>query len=309
MRPSLLPPTAGLRAAAWSLLAVGTLAAQGTAPPETPRSSEVPRAGSRAAAPMRQDLEELATALGRAHGLAADAKPITSFGADLRVESRDKQEKDSISIDIRVDFSAPRSLRCQVREKGVRVERGMDPELGPWAISGDRVLKLQGADFARDADQIAHDLRLCRQIVRFLDPQRMLRTLEDPGPVGKEDLEITKRLTFHACPTVEGVLTRFPIYTVDADGRARVKLFVHPDTSQLLAVRAQPIGDDGKPTQPTAELILLGDYAETQGLHLPSKLTVFRVDGDAREPLQTVHINGIELDREFAPKHFARPKQ
>lgn len=253
---------------------------------------------------LTQDLAQLADLLGKAHGVDPDAPQIKSFRANIRLEPR--QGKDSITADIGVDFLAPMSMRCEVREKGVRVERGMDPKLGPWEISGDEVVKLQGPEMTQAADRVASELRLCRQMLRFLDPKRLLASLKNPSALRQSDLEITKRLAFRGCTVVDGMVDKFPTYSLGDQGPAHVTLFVHPDTNQLLAVNAVPLDDAGKPRE-LAELVLLDQYAETQGMRLPSELTVFRVAGPGREALVTVKILGIELRREFAADHFARP--
>lgn len=273
-------------------------AAAASAKPDGPTAVE--------AGVMRQDLEQLARSLGKAHGVDPAAPPIQSFRAEIRLQPR--RDKDSIEINIRADFQAPRSLRCEVREKGVRAERGMDPKLGPWTISNDQVVKLQGPGLNKEAEQVARELRLCRQMLRFLDPERMLSMLKTPSAVRTSDLEITKRLVYRGCTVVDGVLDSFPTYSLGTDGPTRVTLFVHPDSKQLLAVNAMPLDADGK-ARDLAELILLDDYVSTQELRLPSKLTVFRVAGPGREPLMTVFVDGIDLRHQFAPDHFARPRQ
>jgi hypothetical protein len=250
-----------------------------------------------------QDLDALAKQLAAAHGLAADATEVKSFRAEVHLEPR---QGESLGIDVNVDFLAPRALRCRVIEKGVRAERGFDPKLGAWALSGDEVVKLQGPEHNAEADQVARELRLCQQMVRFLNPGRFLGALTDPAPVRHADLEITARLRYPSCTVIEGTLASFPTYALGTDGRARVTLYLDPATRRLLAVQALPLGDGDKPGD-LAELILLGDYSDKPGLWLPTKLSVYRLAGPGREVLMTVHIRAIELGKEFPPQHFARP--
>jgi hypothetical protein len=183
----------------------------------------------------------------------------------------------------------------------------MDPERGPWAISGDEVVKLQGPELNRDREKLARELRLCQQMLRCLDPARLLATLEDPSPVRTSDLEITKRLSFSGCTVVDGVVDGFPLYTADGLGKSQVTLFVHADSKRLLAVNAVRLDEDGKP-RAAAELVLLQDYVEVGGMQLPSRLTIYGLAASGREPVMTVHIMGIDLRRQFGPEHFARPR-
>lgn len=273
-------------------VAVAAAAAQSESAPPSPQA-------------LRPDLQELAVRLRKAHGIDPQAPAIDSFRATLRLEPR--QGKDSITVEVRVDFKAPKALRCTAMEKGVRAERGFDPETGPWAISGDQVLKLQGAEMEQDRDRVQRELRLCRQLLRFLDPERLVASLQAPSEVRKADLEITKQYAFHGCSVVEGAVESFPSYSMEPGQRVHVTLFVHPDTDQLLAVSAKSIDAAGKPADP-GELIVLEDYVDTQGLRLPRRLKMYRLQGAGCEPLQTVHVVAIDLRYEFAPDHFARPR-
>ncbi len=252
-----------------------------------------------------EDLANVAKQLATAHGFAADAADIKSFRAEIGMEPR---QGDSVGVDVEVDFLAPRSLRCKVIEKGKRIERGFDPKLGGWTISGDEIIKLQGPTYTQDAEQVQQELRLCQQLLRFLNPSRLVTSLLDPAPVRREDLKITERLIFVGCTVIEGTVERFPTYALGTDQRTRVTLYLHPDTKRLLAVHALPFDENDKPAE-LAELVLLGDYSEKAGPWLPTKLTMYRLAGPGREILMTVHIRAIELGKEFASQHFARPKK
>jgi hypothetical protein len=251
---------------------------------------------------LRADLAELAKQLAAAHGLTSESAEIKSFRAQVIMDPRQEQ---AVAFEVKVDFQAPRSLRCELIEKGIRVERGFDPKLGAWAISGDEVVKLQGPTHNKDADQIARDLRLCQQIARLLSPHRLLASLQDPSAVQTADLDI-HRLHFKGCTVVAGTVASIPTYAAASDGPARVMLYMHPQTKQLLAVQVVPLGEGDKPSE-LAELVLLDEYSETRGVRLPTKLNVYRIAGPGLEILMTVKILAIELDKQFGSRHFARP--
>lgn len=284
-----------------SLLA-GAVSAQTTAPRTDERGTGEATAKP-AQAPMPDDLAALARRLAAAHGLGEDEADIRSFRAELTVEPRD--EKKQISIDVLVDFAAPSSLRCQVTEQGTRVERGFDPKIGPWAVVDGETVRLEGPEYTRDAEKVAKDLSLCRQMLRFLRPTRLLAGLRDPAPVRQADLAI-HRLRFTGCTVAEGTIDRLPTFA-HGEVRARVRLFLDPKSDQLLAVEAQPLDEDDKPDG-IAELVLLDAYDAARGVRLPTKVTVYRLAGPGPEPVTTVHVRAIDPRREFPASHFAAPK-
>lgn len=253
---------------------------------------------------VRPDVQQLGELLAKAHGIEPGAEPIHSFRAVLGITPRKGMQKDSITVEAQVDFQAPRAMRCTVREKGVRAERGFDPKRGAWAISGDQVLKVQGSEMGKDIEKAEQELRLCRQMLRFLDPQRLLASLQDPSAIRTSDLEI-KRVAYRDCTVVEGTLPSFPTFSA-GDGPARVTLFVHGETKRLLSLLIVPLGEDGRPRE-LGELVVLGDHAQTQGMWLPTELKIYRATGPGYEPLVEVAFRGMELRREFAKNHFDRP--
>ena len=280
-------------------LALFALAA--TAAVLSPQDTPPPPAGAQ----VQDDAAALAKALDAAHrGPAAPAK-VESFRAEVRLEPRQKDEE-AVTVDLEVEFQAPKSLRAAVREKGVRVERGFDPQRGAWVRKDGEVTALQGPQHNMEADQVLNEVRLCRQVLGFLDPKSLIARMETPSAVRREDLELTTRLRYPGCRVVEGTIDSFPTYTLGTEGRARVTVYVHGETGRLVAVSALPLDAEDKPLE-LAELVLLGEYATVQDVQLPAKLNVYRLAGPGKELLMTVRIQSIELGSTFKKDHFRRP--
>lgn len=284
-------------------VALGVISASAA---QTPAAAEPQQPAPRQDQPapeLRDDLRALAEKLKLAHH-GKDAQPDwKSFQAQLRIEPR-RDEK--ITIDVNVDFQLPRAFRSAIMEQGVRVERGFDPELGAWVISRDQVIKVQGPEAEKEIDETLQNVRMCQLLLRFLDPAKLLTSLRETSPVRKVDLKVF-RLQWPGCTQVEGVLDRFPTYLLGSEGSARLTLWIHPQTEQLLAVLTTPLDEQGK-AKGEAEFITLSDYQLSGNVHLPSKLNVYRTVGPGYELLTTVEVRGLTLGKEFKPGHFARPK-
>ena len=195
-------------------LALFALAVTAVAP--SPQDTPQVQAG----AGLQDDAAALARTLDAAHrGPKAPAK-VESFRAEVRLEPRQKDEE-AVTVDLEVEFQAPKALRAAVREKGVRVERGLDPQRGAWVRKDGEVTALQGPQHNLEADQVLNEVRLCRQVLGFLDPKSLIARMETPSAVRREDLELTTRLRYPGCHVVEGTIDSFPTYTLGTEGRAR----------------------------------------------------------------------------------------
>lgn len=287
------------------LLGANALCAQSESKPETtpPATKPDAKGDGKQDAPARDDLRELARTLALAHHGQEGNLGWKSFRAGLRLEPR---RDDKRTFDLDVDFKLPRAYRCTVIEKGVRAERGMDPATGPWSVSGDQVVMLEGPEHNEDADRMLGEVRMCQLLLRFLDPGKLLTSLQAPTPVQRADLKIFRE-SWPGCTTVEGVLDRFPTYSLGPESRARVALWVHPGTNLLLAVQIVPVDERGKPGD-VAELVTLADYQKSGDIQLPTKLNIYRLTGPGRELLLTVGVKDLQLGKEFPADRFARPK-
>ncbi len=278
----------------FALCAVACLVAQATQPPVLP-----------APPPAQEDAASLATALDAAHCGPAAPGRIESFQAQIQIQPRQK-DGEAVSVDLDVEFQMPKALRAVVRENGLRIERGNDPKTSAWVRKDDEVTALQGPEWNQEADKVLNEVRLCRQVLGFLDPKSLIARMETPSAVRREDLAIF-RLRYPACRVVEGTVANFPTYTLGTEGRTRVTVWVHGETNRLLAVSALPLDEKDKPRE-LAELVVLDALAPVQDVLLPASLNVYRLAGPGKELLLTVRIKGIELASKFAPDHFRRPR-
>jgi hypothetical protein len=252
-------------------------------------------------------VEQLAARLDAAHRGGAKDLAVTSFRAAITVQQR---RGDSVSVDLNVDFQLPKAIRYRVVEEGVAVERGFDPELGGWVRSEGRVVALTDRAHEKEAEQVQKEIRLCRQILAFLDPGRVVARLREPTAVAEKELVVSRGLRFDRCFVVSGTADGFPTYALGKGGeRSRLTLWVDATSDLLVAVAAHPLDDKGVPAT-AGELILLQDMKAHEGLLLPTKLTAYTVpEAGKPEPSVTLLLTAIELNRKFGDHHFERPKE
>ncbi len=256
---------------------------------------------------LPQGVEQLAKALDQSHLLGEDLAELQQFAGVLRLETLGK-DRDSIEIELSAKFMAPRSIRYRIEEEGEIIERGRD-RFGVWDRVGDEVRALSGREYQQDREQVNRHMRLARQLLRFLDPGGLLRSLDQLSLVQTEELPLGRRGKMVSFTTVSGQLDSFPLYALEENpDRIELKMIVDPETNQLSAVQLTPLDAQSKPL-PGAEMILLRDHQQTQGRLLPTLLTTFRLlESGEMEPYVTVKVFHIDLDPKLTAKDMLRPK-
>ncbi|MHC5062485.1 MAG: hypothetical protein ACYTG5_00765 [Planctomycetota bacterium] len=250
---------------------------------------------------------ELAKKLDDSHRPGAAAQELHQFSGILRIETRGR-DQDSIEIELSAQYMAPRMIRYRVEEEGEIIERGWDG-IGAWDRVGEDVHALGGMEYQEDRAQVAKHRRLAQQLLRFIDPGAVLRSLKNQSEVRNEQLPYAPRGKMREFMTVSGELDSFPMHALDKEpASVRIKMMVDPENKLLRAMQLVPLDEDSSPMG-SGEVVLIEDYAEQNGRMLPTRLTTFRiVDRGRMIPDVTVKVFEIDLDPELTREKMARPK-
>ena len=179
---------------------------------------------------------------------------------------------------------------------------------------------MQAREMANDREHCRRNIKLARQLIQFLDPAAVLRSLAEPSAVQDEELPVadTDRAAKalgrpHArvpCRTVGGRLAGFPLRQQSGDDvPVLAKVFVSRDDHRLEALEVRPVGADGKPVAGGGEFLLFSDYQLLAGRLVPMQVRHFAIDADGKRQLQmSVDIVKLDLDAKLTAESFDRPK-
>lgn len=264
------------------------------------------------------DVGALAKRVDAAHRPEGPVEPVTQFRAALEVhiDAADAQQGGQVDLDVRyMQYVNPdprrnrtrHLIRYVVQRAGRPIERGRD-EFGFWHLVQGKATDLTQAD-VEDRKACVRDTNLARQLVRFLDPGAVLRSLADTTAVVEEQLRLGREAGVD-CETVEGTLKSFPLLQLGGDdAAARVKIYVTKDGGRLLALLVRPI-IDGAVDEAGAELIRLSDMFREGGMLVPKRIEHLFKDAEGRLRKQSkVLITTLDLRPEFAKQDLARPKR
>jgi hypothetical protein len=259
------------------------------------------------------EIAELAAKLDRAHRGGNTDRNIHSFSAQLVLETVAAGEN-ALSIDLDADFldfsndeRTRHYIKYRVQEEGQLIERGRSPD-GYWALIDDTVILLNAARHRQDREKVQREIRLALQLLKFLDPGRVLRSLREPGGVRTESLR-PGRGTPISCLVVEGFVDSFPLYYLGGQsGRVFLKLWVDESDGHLVAVQATPMTEEGARDLAHGEFILMSEHKNPSGVVLlPTELKIFKVNvQDERELQVTVHLRQFDLDPGLEPDDFRK---
>lgn len=313
--------------------AAGRGAGRGTQAPRAataPHRDALRRAMSRARLPLLlliaaaaanaqrpADLEQLAKQVEAAHR-TADAKPIESFRADLRLKelARDAAEHRGeleLSVSflewVKPDTGRPYPLiRYRQRDSARSVEQGRD-RVDYWSFADGKQQDMRSRELATDLEHCRRNLKLARQMLQFVDPANVLRKLTEPSAIGEEDF-VQGRAEPIPCFTVSGKLAAFPVRRHDGDDVAvATKIYVAKDDHRLVGLQATPLDADGEPLANEGEFLLFSEPRQVAGRLVPMRIDHFAIDAEGKRRAQMrVEIAQLELDKKLAPEDFDRPK-
>lgn len=267
--------------------------------------------------PAPADLAELASRVETAHRLQGSVAPVLALRAHFEVHLLDPKAPEKGQADLgvqlleweRPDGKKPLTLiRYEVGEGGTRVVRGRDGE-GPWQLVQGVPRDLTGADFVEDLATFQRHTNLAKQLVRFLSPADVLRSLQQPSAVTAEDLTI-ERGTNVACVTVAGNLASFPlVHDARDDGPVHTRFFVDRKSGHLVALDVWRLYE-GKPDPRSGERILLLDLRPRDGMLVPHRLRHLFRDADGRlRPNSEAVMMKLELRPKLVAADFERTKK
>jgi hypothetical protein len=258
--------------------------------------------------------EALALRVSAAHRPDGPTAKIESFRSNIVLElhdsTQDKGGQAELSVDY-LEFQPPgktRSttlLRYEVRGAERPIVRGADM-FGPWHLHRGKPTDLTGADFSQDLESFLEHRNLAKQLVRFLSPGEVIRSLTNTSEVIREQLQLTRRKTIEVL-SIEGDIEKFPMMQAAGDeAPARLKIYVDPKTNHLIAVDAWPL-EKGKADPNKGERIKLGNLQNRSGLLVPHRLNYLWRDqrGQLRSHSQ-VNMIKLDLQPELTQQYFDR---
>lgn len=260
------------------------------------------------------DREALAARVDAAHHPNGAVPEVTAFRTQLLLELLDRDESGG-EVELQVQFLAWRQsdddrvrplIRYQVDEAGTPIVRGRDRN-GPWQLFQGEPQSLRKAQFADDLAACERHTNLARQLLRFLDPAAVLRSLAQPSTVREEELRLQRRPV--RCLTIEGDLAAFPLLQqAGEDAPVRLKVFVDKGTNRVLAIEASPL-TDGVPVAAQLEQVQLHDLHEQDGLLVPRSLVhLFQKPNGQLAPQTRATLTALSLRPELAAPDFDRSR-
>lgn len=266
--------------------------------------------------PPADPVEALARRVEAAHRPKGVVPPVTALTGSLELHMLEAEAAQRGQVDLAVKFmewQAPSQKRVRplIRYEvsgATPVVRGIDKD-GPWLLHQGVPRDLDGADFVRDLEECERYTNLARQLLRFLSPGQVLRSLQRPTPVQDEPLQLGRSAAV-ACQSVAGELPAFPLLQRGGeDAPVRLKVYVTKAEGRLLAADACPLVN-GKPDEAHSERIVLGDLRERGGLLVPHRLEhLFRqADGQLRLQSRAVMVE-LSLRPELRAEDFDRARK
>lgn len=273
--------------------------------------------GAAAPAQLPADLQELAQQVETAHR-TADAKAVTGFAADLRVQELARlatEHRGELELSVRfLEWTQPETgkpwplIRYKQTDSARSVEQGRD-RVDYWSCSDGKLQDMRSREMATDLEHCRRNLKLARQMLQFLDPTGLLRSLGTPSAVTDEDL-VQGRNPKIACRVVAGTLPAFPLQRQGGDdGKVAVKVYVAKADHRLVGLAVTPLGDEDAPRTADGEFLLFAEHRLLAGRLVPMRVRHFAVDPKGERVLQLgVDLTRLDLEQEPVPADFDRPK-
>ena len=276
--------------------AVSSLRAQVPATEQGEPKPGTPSAG-------RDGVRELIDNLTAAHRGGSAPAAIDAFAAQL-VLIPERQGEDRLKAELEVRFQLKGMLiRYKADEGDKLLERGRDKK-GPWARIDRELINLNKKEYSDDRNRLKQDIRLARQLVQFLDPGALARSLGESAVVA--DGKMPKIGT--PVRTLSGTVDSFPLYaTAGQQHRAHVKLYIDPESNRLIAVQATPVAKSGTPpTAAAGEFYHLLEHQTQDGLVLPTKVVLYQVVRGEPQVQAKVQLWQLDLAPKLTAAQFDR---
>lgn len=263
------------------------------------------------------DLQHLAEVVDASHRPDGTTRQFHAFRAvlDMKQTAQDKQRGEA-TLKVRFLEHQPKNrkrmeslIRYRIVDAATPIERGRDSE-GYWQLVDGKASDLDTKSTTNDLANAKRDTNIARQLLRFLDPGAVLRSLQAPEAVVDAMLQLghTEGVP---CRVITGTLPSFPrLYETGDDTPVRLQAFVEKATNQLVAVELWPLDADGKPDLAHGELLKLDDLRLQDHVKLPMRMVLYQSGADGlRNKQMEVDVVSIELDPELTPGDFDRNKR
>ncbi|MCR9243463.1 MAG: hypothetical protein NXI31_00420 [bacterium] len=265
--------------------------------------------------PLPSDLAELAAKVDAAHHPEGKPGEVTRFEAALSLEPLATTQQQSAQVDLTVRYlrwqpanskKVKHLVRYTVHGTDRDLQRGRD-RFGFWQLVDGEARDITRAD-TEDRKAVQRDTALARQLLRFLDPGAVMRSLTNPAPVREQPFKVGRKPAID-CFVAEGSLASFPLLRLEGDGHpVRLQLFVQKSDGRLIAVIATP-ERSGRTVPATAEMVRLSDYRLQNGVLIPKQLlSSFRNDQGKMKAQSRVKLTAVDLAPEFVVDDLGRPK-
>lgn len=275
-------------------------------------AAAAPQSPDEAAPPL--DLAALAARVDAAHRPHGPVPAIDAFVGTVELHLIDRDEQGG-QVDLAVQFLQWRPpgrdrvlplIRYEVLEAGKPTVRGRDRN-GRWQLFQGEARDLQQAEFADDLAAFDRHTNLARQLLRFLDPGAVLRSLQNPTEVRETTLRVNRRPL--PCHAVAGELAAFPLLRQGGeDAPVRLEIFVARDDGRLVAVEACPLVD-GEPDRQRLERVDLVDLHERDGLLVPRSIVhLFQKPNGELDAYSRAVLTSLSLRPELTADDFDRPR-
>jgi hypothetical protein len=254
----------------------------------------------------------LALRVEKAHGGASNK--ISAFRSTIELELTDRTlDKGAlVGLDVTfLEFQNPKLkrpttlLRYEIQKAEQPIVRGQD-RLGPWHLDKGKAQDLTAAGKERDLKAFIEHKNLAKQLVRFVKPADVIRSLTNCSEVEEFKLKLTRAKSLQTLK-IHGNIEKFPMMrNAGEDAAARLTLYIDKKTDRVIAVDVTPF-DHGEPDAKKGERIKLGQFQVRNGLNVPHRLSYLWRDKDgALRSHSKVNILRLNLDPELKQKDFDR---
>lgn len=262
-------------------------------------------------------LAELTAKVAAAHR-TAEATPVHGFRADLRLEelARTAEEhRGQIELSVRfLDWQHPDTerpyplIRYRQTDSARSVEQGRDRE-DYWAVVDGKPQDMRSREMATDLEHARRNLKLARQLLRFLEPNAVLTELKGPSAVTAGEL-VQGRANRTPCWIVEGLLPSFPLRQQSGeDAPVRAKLYVARADHRIVGLEVQATSEKTEEGPSAREFVSFAEHRTMQGRVVPTRLVHFAVDEKGKRNAQLgIDLVTLDLAAELTAADFDRPK-
>lgn len=265
-----------------------------------------------AAQQLPEDLAALARLVDATHRVGQGPDEIRSFDATLKILGLgDDRAEAELAVKF-LDWLDPQLerrrplIRYRLLDAARPVEQGLD-RIDYWGLADGKVRGLRDKESATDLASVRRNLQLARQLLRFLDPGAVLRSLAEPTRVEERELQLGRSKAI-ATKTVAGVLPAFPLRLAGGENvPVKARIWVGKDDGRLLALQAEPI-EPPPAGAPSGEFVAFDDHRVVAGRLVPWRTTHFDLDAKGRHAQIQVVITTLELAAERKPEDLDRPR-